>query len=251
MATLLSLHAVPFALPFTEKAATCVVVEAVEVVAESTRLRVVTLLAHGDSELSKLTRSLGQSHPRVSRRYLVCADSGLVDSAAEGGRLRRPPLADPVRSFLPAEDPLLPTDRTRSELLRRDRTPVFEPLFQARVSDWESTCALHVGGHEVVVLQWRLIGPAPVEDLLAVGTRIGHMLAVLADCATGAIGFDRAAAVLAATRTAIAWPAFRHSQFSLGEMEQHPPARQRSASPSTRRVPFVRSTALCALRAAC
>ena len=51
---------------------------------ESTRLRLLALLADGDHSVKDLTEILKQSQPRVSRHLKLLADAGLIERNAEG-----------------------------------------------------------------------------------------------------------------------------------------------------------------------
>ena len=51
---------------------------------ETTRLRLLALLADGEQSVKDLTEILGQSQPRVSRHLKLLADAGLVRRNAEG-----------------------------------------------------------------------------------------------------------------------------------------------------------------------
>ncbi len=51
---------------------------------ETTRLRLLALLADGEQSVKDLTEILGQSQPRVSRHLKLLADAGLITRNAEG-----------------------------------------------------------------------------------------------------------------------------------------------------------------------
>ena len=52
--------------------------------AESTRLRLLFILAHGEFNVTELTAILAQSQPRVSRHLKLMCEAGLVDRHKEG-----------------------------------------------------------------------------------------------------------------------------------------------------------------------
>src|SRR6516225_11917080 len=52
--------------------------------AEPTRLRLLTLCAHGELTVSELTQILGQSQPRVSRHLKLLCEAGLLERFREG-----------------------------------------------------------------------------------------------------------------------------------------------------------------------
>src|SRR5262245_66590963 len=53
-------------------------------VGEETRLRIVSLLQHGELTVTDLTDILGQSQPRISRHLKLLAEAGVVDKNREG-----------------------------------------------------------------------------------------------------------------------------------------------------------------------
>src|SRR5690348_2793523 len=59
-------------------------VGALRAAGETTRLRLLALLAEGEHSVKDLTEILGQSQPRVSRHLKLLADAGLVTRNAEG-----------------------------------------------------------------------------------------------------------------------------------------------------------------------
>src|SRR5690348_9414932 len=95
--------------------------------AETTRLRLLALLAQGEMTVSELTQILGQSQPRVSRHLKLMCDAGLLERLPEGSwvfyRLARPgsgpgsgndgqgaALARKLAELLPYDDPILARD---------------------------------------------------------------------------------------------------------------------------------------------
>lgn len=202
------------------------VVDALRAVAEPTRLRLVALLGQGERTVSELTRVLGQSQPRVSRHLRILDEAGLLERTAEGSwvfcRLRRSPVAEAALALLPAGDPVLAADRSRLAVLDQERRAAAERYFQSHAEAWDSIRALHVSDAAVESLLLEAVGPAPVGDLLDVGTGTGRVLSLLAGRARSAIGIDRSSAMLAAARPAFAGPAARHVQLRLGDMEHLP-----------------------------
>ena len=69
--------------------------------ADTTRLRIMRLLAHMELAVGELAQVLGQSQPRVSRHVRILCDAGLAERRKEGswvflrsaiGETRAPPL---------------------------------------------------------------------------------------------------------------------------------------------------------------
>jgi len=67
----------PFDLPFDN------VLGILRAAAESTRLRLLALLRHGELTVGEITAVLGQSQPRVSRHLKLLCDTGLLDRFRE------------------------------------------------------------------------------------------------------------------------------------------------------------------------
>src|SRR6187549_3866107 len=100
-------------------------VGALRAAGETTRLRLLALLADGEHSVKDLTEILEQSQPRVSRHLKLLADAGLVTRNAEGAwayyRLADDAAADLGRwlvARLDADDPDRAGDRLRLEAVR-------------------------------------------------------------------------------------------------------------------------------------
>ena len=100
--------------------------------AESTRVRILFILAHGEANVSELTQILGQSQPRVSRHLKLMAEAGLISRHKEGNwvlfRLREEDmggaLARAIVDLLPGSDAVLAGDLARLEVHPGDRQHV-------------------------------------------------------------------------------------------------------------------------------
>ena len=57
---------------------------ALKAAGESTRLRLLALLASGELNVKDLTRIMGQSQPRISRHLKLLTDAGLIERFREG-----------------------------------------------------------------------------------------------------------------------------------------------------------------------
>src|SRR5271167_871334 len=86
---------------------------------ETTRLRILALIAEAELTVSDLTEILRQSQPRLSRHLRLLAEAGLVERFREGSwaffRLReRGSAADIARALiarLDPDDPIIARDR--------------------------------------------------------------------------------------------------------------------------------------------
>src|SRR3989440_8609281 len=88
---------------------------------ETTRLRVLALLAEAELTVSDLTEILRQSQPRISRHLRLLAEAGLVERFREGSwaffrMAEHVAAADVARSLLARldhDDPVIVRDRER------------------------------------------------------------------------------------------------------------------------------------------
>lgn len=186
-------------------------VEALRAAAETTRLRILALLADGELAVKDLTLVLGQSQPRISRHLKLLADSGLVSRSAEGAyafyRLaedeagRR--FADLVLAHVDPADPVHGRDRERRDAIRASNAEAAASYFAANAGAWDRIRSLHAPEADVEA-KIRALLPARVRALLDVGTGTGRMLEVLADRADRMLGIDASAAMLAVARANLA-----------------------------------------------
>src|SRR3954466_15044827 len=101
-------------------------VDVLRAAGETTRLRLLVLLADGEQSVKDLTEILDQSQPRVSRHLKLLADAGLVTRNAEGAwayyRLAETEAAAELGRWLiarlDADDPDRLGDRLRLEAVR-------------------------------------------------------------------------------------------------------------------------------------
>jgi ubiquinone/menaquinone biosynthesis C-methylase UbiE len=193
-------------------------------IAESSRLRILAVLAHGERSVSEIAEILGQSQPRVSRHLKVLADAGVIDRVSEGAwvfcRLREHP------TVMAALDALPPADRAadvpRMAMLDSERSAEAERYFQAHAAEWNSIRSLHVDEAEVEQLLVDAVGEQLFGDLLDIGTGTGRVLSLLASRARRAVGIDQSTAMLAAARPTFAGQDFRHVQLRQGDMNHLP-----------------------------
>jgi len=174
------------------------VVAALKAVAEPTRLRILLLLADGELNVKDLTDILGQSQPRVSRHLKLLWEAGLIERVREGswvyfylaGRTGGGELVRRVLDVVDGDEPALARDRDRAQLLKRAREVSAQSYFDRHAADWDRIRALHVTERVVEDAIRRMIGLAPIDLLVDLGTGTGRMLELLSDRYARGIGLD-------------------------------------------------------------
>jgi ubiquinone/menaquinone biosynthesis C-methylase UbiE/DNA-binding transcriptional ArsR family regulator len=195
-------------------------------IAETTRLRLLFALSHGEFNVSELTRILGQSQPRVSRHLKLMAEAGLLSRYKEGSwvlfRLREDgeggALARAIVDLLPARDAVLARDLARMEDIRTERAETATIYFKENAANWDKLRSLHVQEEEVEAAMRDLAGGKPLGTFLDLGTGTGRILSLFAPQASQAIGLDSSREMLAIARTGLERQGLRHVQVRHGDL---------------------------------
>lgn len=206
------------------------VLDALRAVAESTRLRILALLASGELTVTELTHILQQSQPRVSRHLKLMCEAGVLDRFREGtwvfyrladGRNGAPgigALARDLLRYIDTQDTELQADRQRLTEVRAARHEAAAAFFRANAADWDRIRSLHVPEEQVERRLMEIIGKAPVDSLVDVGTGTGRMLELFAPLAAQAVGVDLSRDMLAVARAMIDRKGLTNCQVRLGDM---------------------------------
>lgn len=198
--------------------------------AETTRLRLLALCAHGELTVTELTQILGQSQPRVSRHLKLLCDARLLDRFREGTfafyRLaEKGPSAELARVLvdaIPADDPTLTLDLERLEAIKRARSESASAYFRENAARWHEIRSLHVPEREVEGALLRLLPETGIDELLDIGTGTGRILEVLGGRVQRAIGVDQSREMLAVARTKLEQAGLRHCHVRQADMYQLP-----------------------------
>lgn len=166
--------------------------------AEPTRLRVVSLLAHGEMTVSEIMQVLGQSQPRVSRHLKLLADAGLCERFPEGGwvfyrMVRTGPvsrLASIVEEFIDSEDPQAHRDRQRLAELKALRSKNAEHYFKAAAQQWAHIRSLHFSEEAVEGALLAEAAGRRFSNHVDVGTGTGRMLELFSAQSENGMGVD-------------------------------------------------------------
>ncbi len=199
---------------------------ALEAAGESTRLRLLALLAEAELTVSELVTILGQSQPRVSRHLKLLVEAGLVERHREGAwafftaadRGAGAALVRDILGRIDPEDAILRADGARLAEARRSRAAAAETYFAAQAPNWDRVRALHVSEERVEAAVLEAVGEAPVRALLDLGTGTGRMLEILAPRAARAVGIDGSHAMLNLARLRVERGSLRNVQLRQGDI---------------------------------
>jgi len=169
--------------------------EALKAVGEPTRLRLLRLLAHEELSVMELVRILNQSQPRISRHLKLMNEAGLIDRFPDGAwvfyRLSETPALEPlIEAVLGAMEDEDAADLRALEEVRAQRLEAAQGYFENIAPVWDQIRSHYVDDAEVEAAIRSLVGVAPVETVIDLGTGSGRMLSLLAPGAQYAIGLD-------------------------------------------------------------
>ena len=199
-------------------------------VAETTRLRILFALSHGEMNVTELTQLLGQSQPRVSRHLKLMAESGLISRHKEGNwvlfRQREEgiggALSRALVDMLPAHDKQLAEDLKRLADIRRQRQEQATAYFAANAAQWQQLRSLHVREDEVEAQLLALLKGRKFETVLDLGTGTGRILELLAPQARQLWGLDQSRDMLAIARANLDKHKIKHAQVRQADIYELP-----------------------------
>jgi ArsR family transcriptional regulator len=192
--------------------------------AESTRLRILALLAEGELTVSEIVQILGQSQPRVSRHLKLLCDAGLADRFPEGQwvfyRLaeRDGELGRLLAALVPAGDARIALDAARLKSVKDARAAAAAAYFAANAKSWDRIRSLYVDDREVEAALARLLPGDKIESLLDIGTGTGRVLELLASHIASGVGVDASRDMLAIARARLAAAGLSHCHVRQADM---------------------------------
>jgi ArsR family transcriptional regulator len=209
-------------------------VDTLKAAAESSRLRILLLLARGDLTVSDLTEILGQSQPRVSRHLKLLVEAGLIERYQEGAwAYFRLVDAEPVMEFvaavaarISASDATVERDRERLDMVKARRQARAAEYFRANARRWDEIRSLHVPDDRVETALLESLGDRPFRAMLDLGTGTGRMLELLAPLYHRGVGIDLSREMLAVARANLDRAGISHAQVRLGDIYALPLERQ-------------------------
>jgi ubiquinone/menaquinone biosynthesis C-methylase UbiE len=193
---------------------------------ESTRLRILTLLAEAELTVSELTDILRQSQPRLSRHLRLLAEAGLVERHREGSwaffRLaERGGGADIARTLigrLDADDATVVRDRERLAAVRAARAASAQNYFRRHAAEWDRIRKLHVADAAVEDAIRAALADKPIRALLDLGTGTGRMLELFAGDIERGLGLDLSLDMLAVARARLDRAGLKHCSVRHGDI---------------------------------
>lgn len=209
-----------------EQMSTVQLLSGLKAAGETTRLRLLALLAAGELNVKDLTRILGQSQPRISRHLKLLTEAGLIERFREGswvffrlaGGGGSGDLARAIVNSLDASDPDLERDRARAEAVMRERAETAQAYFKEHASEWDVIRSLHVAEDEVEQAMLDAMGAGPFEYFVDLGTGTGRMLELFASRAKRAVGVDINRDMLAYARAKLEAANLSHCQVRQGDL---------------------------------
>ncbi len=177
-------------------------------VAETTRLRILFALSHGELNVTEMTYVLGQSQPRVSRHLKLMTEAGLISRHKEGNWVlfrqreegRGGALARSLVDMLSGDDANLAGDLERLEQIRQQRQSQAASYFAANADRWESLRSLHVQEAQVEHAMLDMLGGQKFKTILDLGTGTGRILELLSSRGQNLWGIDTSRDMLAVAR---------------------------------------------------
>jgi len=193
---------------------------------ETTRLRVLALLAEAELTVSDLTEILRQSQPRISRHLRLLAEAGLVERFREGSwaffrMADRAVGAEVARGLLARLDPADPTllrDRDRLADVRAARAAAAQAYFRAHAAEWDRIRQLHVADAAVEAAIREALAERPFRSLLDLGTGTGRMLELFGPHVERGLGIDLSLEMLAIARSRLERAGLRHVSVRQGDI---------------------------------
>jgi len=207
-----------------------ILVDTLKAAAESSRLRILALLSHGDLTVSDLTEILNQSQPRVSRHLKLLLEAGLIERYQEGSwAFFRVTDSDGGREFVQGlvsrvhdGDPQIERDLERLAAVKRRRQERAREYFNENAASWDEIRSLHVPDKAVETALLKLVGKRPFQTMLDLGTGTGRLLEIFAPLYRRGIGIDMSREMLTVARANLDKAGISNAQVRLGDIYAPP-----------------------------
>jgi ArsR family transcriptional regulator len=209
-------------------------VDTLKAVAESSRLRILNLLKHGDLTVTDITTVLGQSQPRVSRHLKLLHDAGLISRYQEGSwaffRLddssTTSVLGAELVGKLDTKDVAMRRDLERLSQVKQDRQSRAVEYFTKNAREWDQIRSLHAPDNAVEAMLTQIVGQSPFQSMLDLGTGTGRLLELFAPLYKRGVGIDMSRDMLSVARANLEKAAISHVQVRQGDILNPPVERE-------------------------
>jgi ubiquinone/menaquinone biosynthesis C-methylase UbiE/DNA-binding transcriptional ArsR family regulator len=209
-------------------------VDTLKAASESSRLRILALLARGDLTVTDLTEILNQSQPRVSRHLKLLADAGLIGRYQEGSwaffRLADDDAARELVTGLVARidgaDPQVERDLERLAAVKHKRQTRAASYFSRNAASWDQIRSLHAPDKAVEAALVKVIGKRPFQAMLDLGTGTGRLLELFAPLYRRGVGIDMSREMLSVARANLDRAGIAHAQVRQGDIFSPPVERE-------------------------
>ena len=204
---------------------------ALRAAAESTRLRILSVLRSTELTVSELVEILNQSQPRVSRHLKLLCDSGLLERYREGAWVfyhlaDTGKMSDIVRSIIEMidlNDSIFNNDQSRLKDIKARNAEIATQYFSRNASEWDSIRHLAVPD---IDLDLRLVASLTAIQknglFLDLGTGTGRILQVYSSYFDKCIGFDLNREMLQVARANLDSAGIENCIVRQGDIESLP-----------------------------
>lgn len=187
---------------------------ALRALADTTRLRIMRLIAAMELAVGEIAQVLGQSQPRVSRHVAILCDAGMAERRREGSWIFLRASGAPASRFIAAigqaldlaetEDAqfgaLCEADRQKLAAIRSARETQAQDYFAAHAETWDELRRLHSADALVEQSLITALGDAPLGHVLDIGTGTGRIAEIFAESAKRVVALDKSPAMLRVAR---------------------------------------------------
>lgn len=206
------------------------IVDALRAAGEPSRLRILSLLRHGDLSVGELVDILGQSQPGVSQHLKTLTASGLIQRLPEGSwvfyRISADPglraLLDGIFEQLDLEAGDLARDRERLDSVREARAESADSYFKRVAESWDEIRALHYPNEAIETALLEAAGDGSYERLIDIGTGTGRILSLFSDKVQRAEGIDQSHEMLTIARANLARAGVDNASVRKGDADALP-----------------------------
>jgi ArsR family transcriptional regulator len=195
------------------------------------RLRILSLLSHGELTVSELVQILGLSQPRITQYINSLEAVGIIERLKEGSwvfsRLRRgntavSAIVATALTALPADDAILRSDLRRLDDVRRERAKAADAFFASVANDQGQLGNEYLPQDDIETLMKEMAGQGPFKMMVDLGTGTGRILAVFADRVERGSGIDNNVDMLKVARHNLAGKGHDHLTVRQGDLHVTP-----------------------------